>query len=200
MAAEKWGWVIVGPARWHFKSVGQEDFYQAYYGNLVLLSKHMDAETAKLNELADDDPEKLKAWIVMLENMGTKGQAELAQRQRTAVSAGLKGVSLSSEECKLASDPAHVCVAACFKSYEAIKFVPRVEDENAVEGLIHIDTIPPPTVTAIFSAIMGISTEEGRASKRVEAFRQEPHQPDDPRRDRASLRKAAKRAPPRRQL
>ncbi len=199
MAAESRGTVIVGPARWHFRSVGQTDYYRAFYGNLVLIQKSTDPETAKLGALEDGDPEKLKGWLRMLDKMGTSGQEELAQRQKTTVSAGLEGVSLASEACPLASDKAHTCVAACFTSYEAIKFVPRKEDEDAAAGLVHIDTIPPPTVTAIFSAIMGISTEEGRAGKRIEAFSVEPVLAPDPGRSGASLRKASKRAAQRQQ-
>jgi hypothetical protein len=195
MAAESRGFVIVGSGRWHYRSVGQQDFYNAFYGNLVLISKSTDPETAKLGELADDDPEKLQAWLRMLERMGPQGQMELAMRQKTTVSAGLEGISLASEECKRAGQEGHTCVAACFKSYEAIKFVPRKEDERPADGLIHIDTIPPPTVTAIFSAIMSISTEEGRAGKRHEAFRVQSVQPPDPGRDRAPVRSETEPAP-----
>ena len=168
---ESRGFVVVGDCRWHFRSVGQSDYYKAFYGNLVLINKAMDPDAVKLQELPDDHPDKLQSWLRMLDKMGVQGQEEMANRQRTAVSAGLEGVSLLSEECAQAGTDGHACSRDCFpNSYEAITFVPKKADERPQQGLIFIDSIPPVTITAIFGAIMALGDEGGRAARRVQTF------------------------------
>lgn len=64
----------------------------------------------------------------------------------------------------------HRCDRKCFKSYRPIKWVPREEDERPSENLLHINTIPPPTITLLFREIMALSDEGGRARRRITAF------------------------------
>jgi len=244
MVAEARGFLVIGIARWHYKSVGQQDYFRAYWGNLVLLHPHVSKENADLEALPEG-PEKLAKWVDVLKKMGSEGQDRMAGFQRATVTAGIEGVSEAAEKCKrveaLRSEPdiapslaamvqaeldfeaatiadevnaaraayaqaeqavdtfvraRHICTASCFSSYRPIKFVPQRKDEDAAQNLIHPDTIPAGTVTQLFSAIMQVSDEGGRARKRIEAFR-----PDDTahaRHDRKALRQKAKRAHARR--
>lgn len=239
MVAESRGFLVIGIARWHYRSVGQQDYFKAYWGQLVLLHPVVSEENADLQTLPDG-PEKLAKWVAALQKMGPEGQERMAAFQKATFTAGVEGVSEAEEQCAIAKsvhdDPEnaknvaamkawaaefdaaktpeerqraaseyeraeadvdrfvrarHICTSSCFRTYRSIKFVPRREDEKPAENLIHPDTVPPQTVTMLFSAIMAISDEGGRAGNRVTTFPS--RAPDHPRRDRAAVRQKAKR-------
>jgi hypothetical protein len=105
-----------------------------------------------------------------VEGMAAAEAAWNAATTKEARARAAEQYAASSDASRVYVGSRHRCNPECFPSYRPIKFVPREQDENPEANLIHINTIPATTISALFGEIMALCDEGGRARKRIAAF------------------------------